>query len=112
MVLDSGSPSVFGIGVADGQFLRQMRITGQMLLMIRVLRLDRERRVARPHACCVHPTAVDAARARCIGGPDATGHGDESNQPRREQRSHPQRFHFAFTSDLSEVRTRASAIVP
>jgi hypothetical protein len=95
MVLDSESPSVFGIGVADGQFLRQMRITDQMLLMIRVLRLDRERRVTRPLACCVHPTAVNAARARCIRGPDATGHGNEPKQPRREQQSHPQTFHFA-----------------
>src|SRR5918992_4663708 len=92
MVLDSESPSVFGIGMADGQFLRQMRITDQMLLMNSILRVDRERRVARPLACRVHPTAVDATRARCIRGPGATGHGNDSNQPRREHRSHPQAF--------------------
>ena len=95
MMLDSESPSVFGIGVADGQFLRQMRITDQMLLMIRVLRLDRERRVTRPLACRVHPTAVDAPRARCIRGPDATDHGTQSKQPHHELGFLQQTLHFA-----------------
>jgi len=95
MMLDSESASVFGIGVANGKFLRDVSVADEMLLMRRVPCVDRECGVAHPLARAIDPTAVNATRAGHIGGPDATGNGDESKQPRREQRSHPQTFHFA-----------------
>ena len=92
MMLDSESASVFGICVANGKFLRDVSVVDEMLLMRRVPSVDRECGVAHPLARAIDPTAVNATRTGHICCRDTTGHGDESRQPRRAQRSHPRTF--------------------
>ena len=92
MVLDAEASSEFGVGVTNGEFLRELSVRDKVLLMCGVLWVNREHCVARPFAGLIDAITVNTTRTADVGAPGAADQGDEDKKPQREPLSHSPTF--------------------
>jgi hypothetical protein len=64
MVLDAEAPAEFGVGVTNGEFLRELSVRDKVLLMCGILWVNREPCVARPFAGLIDPITVNTTRGQ------------------------------------------------